>query len=56
MGCYADGETYQGTIISQNPIQVSLAVRGDYVPEDCREWQNCERRDVSSMRIVGLHS
>ena len=23
--------------------QVSLAVRGGYVPENCREWQNRER-------------
>ena len=37
-------------------IQVSLAVRGGYVPENCREWQNRERQDVSSMRIVGLRS
>ena len=37
-------------------IQVSLAVRGGYVPENCREWQNRERQDVSSMRMVGLRS
>ena len=37
-------------------IQVSLAVRRGYVPENCREWQNRERQDVSSMRMVGLRS
>ena len=37
-------------------VQVSLAVRGGYVLENCREWQNRERQDVSSMRIVGLRS
>ena len=37
-------------------IQVSLAVRGGYVPENCREWQNRERQDISSMRIVVLRS
>ena len=35
-------------------IQVSLAVRGGYVPENCREWQNRELQDVSSLRIVGF--
>ena len=34
----------------------TLAVLGGYVPENCREWQNHERRDVNSMRIVGLRS
>ena len=34
-----------------NKVQESLAVRGGYVPENCRE-----RQDVSSMRIVGLRS
>ena len=33
-------------------VQESLAVRGGYVPENCREWQNRKRREVSSMRIV----
>ena len=37
-------------------IQESLTVRGGYVPENCREWQNRERRDVNPMRIVGLRS
>ena len=36
-------------------LQISLAVRGGYVPE-CRELQNSERRNGSSMRIVGLRS
>ena len=40
----------------QNEIQVSLTIHRGYVPENCREWQNRKRLDVSLMRIVGLRS
>ena len=41
--------------------KITEEIRGGYVPENCREWQNREwqnreRQDVSSLRIVGLRS
>ena len=35
-------------------VHVSFAVRGGYVPGNCREWQNHERRDVSSITIADV--
>ena len=57
MGNYGVYEYFcSGSVYIYIYIQVSLAVRGGYVPENCREWQNRERQDVSSMRMVGLRS